>query len=336
MVADLIEQNLARDPARRACSGRSVAVLDAPDADVTVFLRIARDDVRVGDGDVPDAHVRIRTNSERLLDLTTAPLRFGLPDPSRPEGRAIVADLLRRRIRIRGLLRHPLRLARLTKLLSVADGGRHRVTPRAPRDAARPDAPAGTGRPIRRWLPTALVALVMSFTVLGGFVVAGALPEPAVRALALGGVLTIHPLPGWEVVLREAISIPSTSGASCPLSSPSSRAVAARSTSSPCPASAAARSRWPTCTRARCSSSQLERLSVSDRVEEIVLRNGLQAVRFSYIGSEPQSGSPIEGSVTVVVSPSGNGVVFDGWGFQGQLELIVEELAVMIDNAEVA
>jgi hypothetical protein len=123
MVADLIEQNLSRDPARRALLRPSVAVLDAPDADVTVFLRIERDGVGVGDGDVPDAHLRIRSDSGRLLDLTTAPLRWGLPDPLRPEGRAIVGDLLRGRIRIRGLLRHPLRLARLTKLLSVADGG---------------------------------------------------------------------------------------------------------------------------------------------------------------------------------------------------------------------
>jgi hypothetical protein len=99
-------------------------VLDAPDADVTVFLRIERDGVRVGDGEVPDAHLRIRSDSGRLLDLTTVPLRAGLPDPLRPEGRAIVGDLLRRRIRIRGLLRHPLRLVRLTKLLSVADGDR--------------------------------------------------------------------------------------------------------------------------------------------------------------------------------------------------------------------
>jgi hypothetical protein len=124
LVADLIEQNLARDPGRRALLRPTVAVLDAPDADVTVFLRIVPDDVRIGDGEVPDAHLRIRASSERLLGLTTAPLRFGLPDPLRPEGRTIVADLLRRQIRIRGLLRHPLRLARLTKLLSVADGER--------------------------------------------------------------------------------------------------------------------------------------------------------------------------------------------------------------------
>jgi hypothetical protein len=123
MVAELIEQNLARDPARSALLRPSVVVLDAPDAEVTVFLRIDRDGVRAGDGDVPGAHLRIRADSGRLLDLTTAPLRFGLPDLMAPEGRAIVRDLRSRRVRIRGLLRHPLRLARLTQLLSVADAG---------------------------------------------------------------------------------------------------------------------------------------------------------------------------------------------------------------------
>jgi hypothetical protein len=123
MVADLIEQNLARDPARRSLLRRAVVVLDARDADVTVYLRIERDAVRVGDGDVPDAHLRVRSDAQRLLDLTTAPLRFGLPDPLEPEGRAIAWDLIRGRLRIHGLLTHPLRLARLTMLLSVAGGG---------------------------------------------------------------------------------------------------------------------------------------------------------------------------------------------------------------------
>jgi hypothetical protein len=123
MVADLIEQNLARDPERRRLLRRSVAVLDAPDAEVTVFLRIAPEGVRVGDGDVPDAHLRIKADSGRLLGLTTAPLRFGLPDAMTREGRVIVRDLIAGRLRIQGLLGHPLRLARLTKLLSVADAG---------------------------------------------------------------------------------------------------------------------------------------------------------------------------------------------------------------------
>lgn len=123
MVATLIEQNPARDPPRRSLLRPAVAVLDAPDAEVTVFLRIRPDGVRVGDGDVPDADVRIRADSRRLLDLTATPLRFGLPDPMTPEGRSIAAGIFTRRIRIKGLFLHPMRLARLAKLLSVGDGG---------------------------------------------------------------------------------------------------------------------------------------------------------------------------------------------------------------------
>ena len=123
LLADLIEQNLARDPARRRLLHPSVAVLEAPDADVVVHLRIARDGVRIGDGNVPDAQVRIAADAERLLDLTTVPLRFGLPDVVKPGGRAIVGDLLARRVRIRGLVLHPVRLARITRLLTVADPG---------------------------------------------------------------------------------------------------------------------------------------------------------------------------------------------------------------------
>jgi hypothetical protein len=123
MVADLIEQNLERAPERRALLRPSVVVLNAVDAEVTIFLRIEPGEVRVGDGDVPDAHLRIRGNAERLLDLTTVPLRLGFPDVLRPEGRAVVGQLLRRRLRVGGLVRHPLRVARLTTLLSVADEG---------------------------------------------------------------------------------------------------------------------------------------------------------------------------------------------------------------------
>jgi hypothetical protein len=123
LVSDLIEQNLGRAPERRGLLRPSVVVLNAVDADVTVFLRIEPGGVRVGDGDVPDAHLRIRGDAERLLDLTTVPLRFGFPDVLRPEGRAVMGQLVGRRLRVGGLVRHPIRVARLTKLLNVADEG---------------------------------------------------------------------------------------------------------------------------------------------------------------------------------------------------------------------
>lgn len=208
--------------------------------------------------------------------------------------------------------------------------------PPAANVSPRPDASPRTGRPFRRWLPTGLVALVMSVTVLGGFVVAGTLPVPNVRSVALGGVVTVHPLPGWEVAHREQVSLPSASGGIIP----GEFAQLTRGNGAldllALPDVGGGALALADLYAGEVLSHQLERLSVTHRVEQILLRSGLEAVRFGYIGSEPQSGSPVEGSVIVTVSPAGNGVIFDGWAFQGQLELIVEELTAMIDEAEVA
>ena len=210
------------------------------------------------------------------------------------------------------------------------------MTPSTPLVPVRPDAPVGAGRPIRRWLPAGIVALVMSTTVLGGFVVAGTLPEPALRPVTLGGFLTVHPLPGWEEVHREDVSIPSPTGESVSGEFVQLTRGSGALDLVALPGLGGEPLELADLYAGEVLARQLERLSVSDRVERIVLRDGHEAVRFGYIGSEPQSGSAIEGSVTVVVAPSGNAAVFDGWAFQGQLELIVEELSAMIEGAEVA
>lgn len=211
------------------------------------------------------------------------------------------------------------------------------MTPPSPAPAplpARPDTSAA-GRPSRRWLPTGLVALVMSVTVLGGFVVAETLPVPDVQEVSLAGVVTMHPLPGWEVVDRQEVSLPSPSGRV--LSGEFTQLTRGNGALDllALPDVGGGALALADLYAGEVLSRQLERLSVTDRVERILLRNGLEAVRFGYIGSEPRSGSPVEGSVTVAVSPAGHGVVFDGWAFQGQLELIVEELTAMIDGAAV-
>jgi hypothetical protein len=200
---------------------------------------------------------------------------------------------------------------------------------------ARPDAPAGASRPARRWLPTVIVALVISVTVLGGFVVAETLPAPNVPTIALGGVIRLRPLPGWEVVRREQATIPSPSGAVV------SGAFAQLTRGSGALDLLALPGVGGTALEladlyATVLARQLERLSISGLVQRITLRNGLEAVRFGYIGSQPQTGAAIEGSVTAVVAPTGNGAVFDGWAFQGQLQLINGELVAMIEGAEVA
>jgi hypothetical protein len=119
MLGTLIEQNLARDPARRRLLRPSVVTLTATDADVGVTLRIGGDGVEVANGADPRPHLAVLTDAHRLLDLAAVPLRLGLPDPLTAPGREVLRALLARRLRVRGLLRHPLLLMRLNRLLSA-------------------------------------------------------------------------------------------------------------------------------------------------------------------------------------------------------------------------
>lgn len=119
MVGTLIEQNLKRDPSRLRLLRHSVACLSASDAEVSITIRTSPGRVQISDGRAGDAHVTITSDSGRLLDLTAAPLRFGLPDAFDPLGRVVLGNVLRRRVRIRGMVRHPRRVARLASLLSV-------------------------------------------------------------------------------------------------------------------------------------------------------------------------------------------------------------------------
>ncbi len=119
LVAGLLSQQFAREPARAALLEPSVVVLSMPDARVAVTVHLAPGRVRVADGVASGAHLRVVASADRMLALAAAPLRAGLPDPLRREGRAVLADVLRGRVRVHGMVRHPRRLARFTALLSV-------------------------------------------------------------------------------------------------------------------------------------------------------------------------------------------------------------------------
>ena len=120
MVGGLIDQNLVRDPTRVRLLRTSSATITVPDAGVAITVRTGPGEVEVRDGVDPEAEIAITADSERLLALTSAPLRFGLPDLFDARGRAVLSDVLSGRVRIHGLLVHPRRLARLSSLLSVA------------------------------------------------------------------------------------------------------------------------------------------------------------------------------------------------------------------------
>jgi len=121
LIGALIETNLARHPHRAALLKPAVIDLTAPDAGVSVSIDITPGLVSIGSGGSDGAsHVHVRADSHSLLELSSVPLRLGLPDPLTSEGRHVLGKLLRREIRIDGLLLHPGKLTRLSRLLSVA------------------------------------------------------------------------------------------------------------------------------------------------------------------------------------------------------------------------
>lgn len=120
LVGRLIEANLER-PQRRLLLGPSVVELVATDADVAVTVRLDDGGAEVSNGGAGmSAHVSVEGLGQDLIDLATVPLRLGLPDLLHRSGRSVVRRILGRHVRVSGMLRHPVRMSRFLRLLSVA------------------------------------------------------------------------------------------------------------------------------------------------------------------------------------------------------------------------
>lgn len=119
LVGRLLEANLERDPARWPLLRPAVVVLEASDAEVRATLRISPEGIEVANGAASSAHLRVRADAFDLIELAGAPLRWGLPDAFDPQGRAALGRILSGHVRVRGMLRHPVRLSRFTRLLTV-------------------------------------------------------------------------------------------------------------------------------------------------------------------------------------------------------------------------
>jgi len=126
LVQGLVDANLERDPSRALrLSKREAASLVATDADVAVTIQMlpgafrAPGTVLVHDGRDPWAEIVVRAESLGLLELAATPLRFGLPDVLTRDGRNVVTQLVRRRIRVNGMLRHLGTVRRMSMLLSA-------------------------------------------------------------------------------------------------------------------------------------------------------------------------------------------------------------------------
>lgn len=191
----------------------------------------------------------------------------------------------------------------------------------------RPDLRTDGRPPSRGGRATLAVLAAMLVVVLGGYVVDAALAGPVGHAVTVAGVVTVRPLSGWAVAGRGAVGhlpfVRLTRGngsldvlVAVPYDGTADR-LADEYASGVLP-------------------RQLDQLSFSPRLQTIRLPSGLEAARFGYVGMSAATGASIEGEVTVVVTPSGHGVVFDGWGPEGLLSFERSDIETMIDRAGVS
>jgi hypothetical protein len=119
MIGGLIEANLQSHPERSKLLKPAVVGIVAEDAHVSLTLRITPGHVQVANGLPPSADVVVRSDSETLTELSSAPLRMGFPDAFTSAGRAVTGKLFSGTLTVRGLIRHAGAVSRLNRLLSV-------------------------------------------------------------------------------------------------------------------------------------------------------------------------------------------------------------------------
>jgi hypothetical protein len=176
----------------------------------------------------------------------------------------------------------------------------------------------------RRWIPVIALAAVLAAVTSGGYLTSDALGEIQGGAVAVGTSVRVTPLPGWELAGRSAgpDRIRLTSGST-------SLDVAALPFDG---TDVDLLGRYVD----DILEPDAEQFRVSEEVEPVRLASGLTGSRIAYVGLFGDVQAPIEGEVTAVVSPSGEGVIFDGWAPAGQLQFEIDDIDAMIERAEIA
>jgi hypothetical protein len=121
MIADIIKGNLRDKPKREkdfnALSGN--IYMQAEDADVDMTMAFNKGSLMVHNGMVGKPKISIVTDSNTLLELANISVKFGLPYYFDKVGMGVIGKLLTRKLKLKGLLTHPIALTRFTKLMSV-------------------------------------------------------------------------------------------------------------------------------------------------------------------------------------------------------------------------
>jgi hypothetical protein len=131
MLQGLLAESIAADSGKRRAfeAMTSTLAIVAPDAEVTVTLVFDGGRCTIYDGMRHEPALVITADSGKIPELSLLKIRYGLPWLLDENGQSFVRSLLKREIRIDGLMKMPptplktaraaLDLVRLTRILSV-------------------------------------------------------------------------------------------------------------------------------------------------------------------------------------------------------------------------
>jgi hypothetical protein len=163
--------------------------------------------------------------------------------------------------------------------------------------------------------------------VLGGYVAAAALSEPVGQPVGIRGAVSIRPLSGW-IFAAGGTSFGGDPSVLLTRGSGNLLVTVRESFRGDLDTLA-------TTYVESVLSVRLSQLSVSSSLETVRLRTGLSGVRFAYVGVIADTGTSVEGEVTVAVTPAGHGIAFNAWAPAGLLSFVRSDVRTMVNEAEV-
>jgi hypothetical protein len=121
IVQDLLTGNIEKSEAKYLVykKMRGIAAINLQDIETAISLHFNQGKLTIEQGISPDAAVVITTQSDKVMDLNMLRVRWGLPYYFDEAGRNVLGLLLSGKIKIKGLLSHPVLLTRLTIIMSV-------------------------------------------------------------------------------------------------------------------------------------------------------------------------------------------------------------------------
>jgi hypothetical protein len=183
----------------------------------------------------------------------------------------------------------------------------------------------GSATVARRLAPTAAVLIAVLGIVLGGYAVAALLIEPAGPPVSVGGIARVQPLSGWEFAGRYAVA-----------GMPAARITRGNGNLDVLATAARVPDELARRYVDRVLKPSAPRLEISEELERVQFGGQEAGARFAYVGVFDRGGAPIEGQVTVLVSSTGWGVIFDAWAPEGLLQYVRADVETMQARAELA